>query len=96
MRPNRSPGTVQLSLACLSPLSTTRPGPRRDDPGRRERIRHMAAVLMFWSGEYRPEEVAALFQVSRMTLYRWAKLVMTYDDPEAIGLRRLLADRGAP
>lgn len=94
MRPQRSPGTLQLSLACLVPPTPTRQRkPRRGDPGRRQRMEHIAATLLLYSGEFAPEEVAARFRCSKSTLYNWARLALTYDDPEAEGLRRLVVHR---
>lgn len=52
-------------------------------------LRHVDAAWHLLSGKYPVYRVAALYGVSKSELYRWKDMALTYDLPEAEGLRRL-------
>ena len=62
--------------------------PRRES-ATDEQLRHVFAATLMSAGFFRAEDVARLFGVTRMTVFRWKRLALTYDIPEAEGLRRL-------
>lgn len=70
-----------------------RPGRRWHDPDEAERLKHIRAAALLLSRKYSPEGIAALHGVSVRTIYRWLGLALTYDEPEAEGLRRVMARR---
>jgi hypothetical protein len=58
-------------------------------PSYDERLDHIECAYLLLRGRHTAERIAALYGVSRATVWNWRKLALTYDDPEAIGLRRL-------
>lgn len=63
---------------------------RRRQPSLSERLRHIECAYLLLSGKHAPERIAALYGVSRRTVYLWRDAALTYDDPESVGLRRLM------
>lgn len=76
-------------LVSLSSSSARRPGRRWFDPESEERSKHIRAAALLLSGKYPPLKVAELHGVCLRTLYNWKEAALSYDDPEAEGLRRL-------
>jgi hypothetical protein len=90
LRPSKH-GRMNLSLFDDKPRR--RPGRPPAAEDREQRLKHIRCAALILSGQYPPKGVAALFGVSERTAYYWRDRALTYDDPEAEGLRRLTTGR---
>jgi hypothetical protein len=77
-------------LDAHSPLHDART-PLRGRQATEEELRHVFAGLLLESHRFPAANVAALFGVSRRTVYLWRDKALAYDIPEAEGLRRIMA-----
>jgi hypothetical protein len=86
---HRATDRHRMSLSLLDGVPRRHSGrpPAADD--REQRLKHIRCAALLLSGQYPPKGVAAMFGVSRRTAYYWRDRALTYDDPEAEGLRRL-------
>jgi hypothetical protein len=85
---------VKPPLPVASSRSRRRPGRRWYASDEEERLKHIRAAGLLLSGKYTPEGIAALHGVHVRTIYRWRDAALTYDDIEAVGLRRLVGLSG--
>jgi hypothetical protein len=60
---------------------------------RAARLRHIDCAYHLLSRRYGPSRVAALFDISRTSVFNWTRAALAYDDEEAEGLRRSDAGR---
>ncbi len=77
-----------MSIATLI-LPERRRGRPRVTEDADARAAHIRCTAMLLSGQATGDELAGMFGVSRRTVYNWRDLALTYDEPEAEGLRRL-------
>lgn len=78
-----------MTLATLTmPRKQARPGrpPVRNQPA--ERRRHIDVAFDRLVRKLSLPQVALLHGISMDTVRRWSRLAVTYDEPEAEGLRR--------
>ena len=69
-----------------------KPGRPRVGSTRDERVKHIKCTYFLLLGGYSSAALARMHGVGRSTVYNWRDLVLEqYDDPEAEGLRRMVA-----
>lgn len=79
-----------LSTASIVP-------PRRGRPvvsaSPSERMKHIECAGLMLGTNWSVKRICAALEISRATAYLWLKLALSYDEPEAVALRRLHAAR---
>jgi len=80
---------VSFAAVLAMPKSATPRRRGRPVADRAERLRHIRAAYDALILGHSLRDVARTYGVSRTTAQRWTTAAPSYDDPEAIGLRRL-------
>ena len=76
----------------VMPTMSRKPGRPRAGSTRDERVLHIKCTYFLLLGGYSSAALARMHGVGRSTVYNWRDLVLNrYDDPEAEGLRRMVA-----
>jgi hypothetical protein len=79
-----------MSLTLSIPMNRPRrKGRPRAGADRTERLKHIKCTGLLLGKSYSAAALARLHGVTEKTVYNWRDLALTYDDPEAEGLRRL-------